>query len=232
MKVTEMFLTPNKYSRPGTKLIKVRKIAIHYVGNPGTTAISNRNYFNNLKNQIGTRKIYGSSHYIIGLNGEIIQCLPLNEISYATNSANSYSISIENCHPDSTGKFNTTTEKSLIELCSYLCKKYKLNPITDLIRHYDVNGKICPKYYVNNPSEWRMFKNKVKSKMNEKTVKGVINFKDGLNIRSNKDYKPEHIIGWVPNKGLVQVLSKDNTWANIKYKATTGYVSAKYITLI
>ena len=65
MKITENFLTVNKFSRPGIKLEKVTKIAVHYVGNPGSSAIANRNYFENQKNG-GT---YVSAHFVIGLRG-------------------------------------------------------------------------------------------------------------------------------------------------------------------
>lgn len=142
MQITKNLLTPNKYSRPQKPLEKVTKIAVHYVGNPGTSAIANRNYFENQKN--GGR--YVSSHYIIGLQGEIIQCIPLNEWSYCTNQANGYSISIECCNPDSTGKFNSATEQSLAELCTYLLEKFGLG-VDDIIRHYDVTGKQCPLYW-------------------------------------------------------------------------------------
>ena len=143
MQIKEMFLTVNKFSRPGIKLDKVTKIAVHYVGNPNSTAIANRNYFEGQKN--GGR--YVSSHFIIGLSGEIIQCIPLNEWSYCTNQANGYSISIECCHPDATGKFTAATEKSLAELCAYLCEKFGLDPEKDIIRHYDVTAKQCPLYW-------------------------------------------------------------------------------------
>lgn len=142
MKITENFLTPNKYSRPQIKLEKVTKIAVHYVGNPGSSANANRNYFENQKN--GGK--YVSSHFVVGLEGEIIQCIPLDEWSYCTNQANGYSISIECCHPDSTGKFNEKTEESLAELCAYLLKKFGLSS-EDIIRHYDVTGKQCPLYW-------------------------------------------------------------------------------------
>ena len=142
MKITENLLTPNKYSRPQIPLKNVTKIAVHYVGNPNTSAVANRNYFENQKNG-GT---YVSSHYIIGLQGEIIQCIPLDEISYCTNQANSYSVSIECCHPDSTGKFTEATEQSLAELCAYLLEKFGLGA-DDIIRHYDVTGKQCPLYW-------------------------------------------------------------------------------------
>lgn len=142
MKIEKRLLTVNRYSRPGTRLEKVTKIAVHYVGNPGSSAIANRNYFENQKN--GGR--YVSSHFIVGLSGEVIQCIPTDEISYCTNEANSYSISVECCHPDSSGKFNEKTEESLAELCAYLCGKFGLSA-EDIIRHYDVTGKQCPLWW-------------------------------------------------------------------------------------
>lgn len=158
-KITQLFLRPNKYSRPGTRLTKVTKIAVHYIGNPGTSALANRNYFNSLAD---TKTTYASSHYIIGLEGEIIQCIPENEIAYCTNSANSYSISIENCHPTTDGKFTDKTRKSLIELCADICERYNLDPEKDIIRHYDVSGKVCPKYWVVHPDDFVKFKKEVK----------------------------------------------------------------------
>ena len=38
-------LTPNSYSRPQISMEQVNYIAIHYTANPGSTAVSNRNYF-------------------------------------------------------------------------------------------------------------------------------------------------------------------------------------------
>lgn len=172
MKIQEMFLTPNQFSRPQKPLTKVTKIAIHYTGNPKSTAIANRNFFENLKNQTAynseqNKKIHGkedpkyvSSHFVVGLQGEIIQCIPLNEYSYCTNQANGYSISIETCHPDSTGKFNDVTEKALAELVAYLLDKFNLT-VNDIIRHYDVTGKLCPLYYVNYPAAYENFKKMV-----------------------------------------------------------------------
>ena len=157
--VDEMFLTPNSYSRPQTPLYEVKNIVVHYTGNPGTTGIANRNYFENLMTKKTTS---ASSHYVIGLDGEIIQCLPLNEISYATNHRNNDTISIETCHPDVTGKFNEKTYKSLVALVANLVKEYNLE-INDVIRHYDVTEKKCPLYYVDHPDEWDAFKDDVSS---------------------------------------------------------------------
>ncbi len=152
--VVKNYLTPNEYSRPQTPLLQVNGIVVHYVGNPGTTAEGNRNYFEQLAT---TQDTYASSHFIIGLDGEIIQCIPLNEIAYCSNNRNSDTISIECCHPDADGKFNAQTYDALIQLVDWLCQTYGLNPKTDVIRHYDVTGKECPKYYVDHPDAWEQF---------------------------------------------------------------------------
>lgn len=168
MKIDKQYLTINPYSRPGTKRSKTTKIAWHYIGNANSSAQANRNYFNNLAT---TKKTYASSHYIIGLYGEIIACVPEDEIAYTTNDANSYSIGIEMCHPTGDGKFNKATYDSAVELGVDLCKRYKLDPTKDFIRHYDVTGKKCPLYWVNCPSEWEKFKKDVYNKLNNQKVK-------------------------------------------------------------
>lgn len=146
-------LTVNEYSRPGTALKKVKGIVIHYTANPGTGAAANRNYFEGLKDSHITK---ASSHFIIGLKGEIVQCIPSSEISYASNDRNHDTISIECCIEDDTGRFNQRTYKSMVHLTAWLMEHFGLE-IQDVIRHYDVTGKACPKYFVDFPSAWEEF---------------------------------------------------------------------------
>mgnify|MGYP003261556182 CR=1 FL=1 len=155
--VTQDFLTPNEYSRPQKPLGKVNNIVIHYVGNPGTTAKNNRDYFENLKDTHTTK---ASSHFIIGLEGEVIQCIPLNEYSYASNGRNGDTISIETCHLDELGQYTSDTYQSMVRLSAFLCDKYRLTE-EDLIRHYDVTGKLCPRYFVDHEDAWQQFKKDV-----------------------------------------------------------------------
>ena len=150
-------LTPNMYSRPETPVNTVTGIVIHYVANPGTTAMDNRNYFEGLKD---SHETYASSHFIVGLEGEIIQCVPTSEVAYASNERNSDTVSIEVCHPDETGKFNDATYDSLVELTGWLCE-YLHVPVENVIRHYDVTGKLCPLYYVEHEDAWEQFKDDV-----------------------------------------------------------------------
>lgn len=158
LSIQHQFLTVNPYSRSGDKLGRIKGVVIHYTANPGSTAQNNRDYFENLKDKHTTSV---SSHFIIGLQGEVIQCVPLNEIAYASNNRNSDTISIECCHPDISGKFNDKTYNSLQTLVKSLMDTYHLNS-NDIIRHYDVTGKNCPKYFVEHEDIWTQFKNSLK----------------------------------------------------------------------
>ena len=155
-------LTPNPYSRPGTQMDEVHDIVIHYVDEPGSTAQQNRDYFESLKD--GSRS--ASSHFIISLDGSIIQCIPLGEISYASNHRNFDTISIENCHPDATGKFTDDTYLSCVALTAWLLYAFDLPP-DRMIRHYDVTEKLCPIYYVEHPDAWEQMKVEVAEKYEE-----------------------------------------------------------------
>lgn len=159
--VEEAFLTENEYSRPGTPLEEVHGVVIHYVGNPGTSAMANRNYFESLS--AGTDGVYASSHFIVGLEGEVVQCIPMTEIAYASNSRNDDTIGIEVCHPDETGQFSAVTYDRVVELTAWLCDNFQLDPETDVIRHYDVTGKLCPLYYVEHPEAWEQFRQDVQA---------------------------------------------------------------------
>ena len=155
-------LTPNEYSRPQIPIESVNYIAIHYTANPGATAIANRNYFENLANTHDTKV---SSHFVVGLDGEVVQCIPTSEMSYATNSRNVDTISIECCHPDETGQFNDSTYDSVVKLTAWLCVRFGLTS-ENVIRHYDVTGKDCPKYYVENPDAWLQMKADIAAQIN------------------------------------------------------------------
>ena len=139
-------ILPLGSSRKGIELKSVKNIVVHYVGNPGTTAQQNHDYFGNDGTIV-------NSHFIVGLSGEIIQCVPIYERSVATNHRNKDTISIEVCHPDESGRFNSTTRESLIKLTAWLLKTCKLE-VSDVIRHYDVTGKLCPIYYVEHEDAW------------------------------------------------------------------------------
>ena len=136
-------------SRSGLKLDGVNNIVIHYVGNPGTTAEQNRSFYNQMDSNV-------SSHFVVGIDGHVIMCLPLDEYSAASNHRNHDTISIEVCHADTTGEFSDEAYDSLVKLVDWIIDKYNLEP-EDVIRHYDVTGKMCPLYYVEHEDAWEQF---------------------------------------------------------------------------
>lgn len=156
-------LTVNEYSRPGIAMEKINGIVIHYTANPGSSAQANRNYFEGLKDEHTTK---ASSHFVIGMEGEIIQCIPSGEIAYASNDRNNDTLSIECCHPDESGKFTDATYRSLVDLTAWLCGRFEI-PADQVIRHYDVTGKVCPKYFVEHEEAWQQFKEEVAAAVRE-----------------------------------------------------------------
>lgn len=171
MRIKQDLLTINPFSRPGKKLLSVRKIVIHWVANPGTTAKQNQHFFD--KRQL-SQDGYGSAHYICD-DTVILQCVPDNEIAYHVGASkyteygksissypNARTIGIEFCHPDWTGRPSYATYKHLVELCKKLCSEYDLNPMEDITTHNAITGKDCPKYYIANPDEFKKFKLEVK----------------------------------------------------------------------
>lgn len=158
-------LDVNAYSRPGINTDTITGIVIHYTANPGSTAQENRDYFNSLQY---TQETEASSNFVIGLDGEIIQCVPTWEVAYASNERNMDTVSIECCHPDDSGVFTDETYRSLVQLTAWLCEKFDLTQ-EDVIRHYDVTGKICPKYFVDHEDEWTEFKANIGKAMERST---------------------------------------------------------------
>jgi N-acetylmuramoyl-L-alanine amidase len=174
MKIQQRLLTINPFSRSGKPLTGVTGVVVHYVGNPGSTALANRNYWENLRRQSldEAKAAFASAHYIVGLGGEVIQTLPETEMGYHVGAKtyksgalsrlghypNNCTIGIELCHPKADGRFNPDTYDSAVELAAELCRRYSLDPQKDIWRHYDVTGKLCPKWFVDDPDAFERFK--------------------------------------------------------------------------
>ena len=159
LEIDLQMLTKNPYSRPGRPLNTVNAVVIHYTASPGGTAAQNREYFEDLRILKTTK---ASSHFIVGLEGEVVQCIPTREIAYASNNRNDDTVAIECCHKDESGKFNDSTLDSMKKLTAWLLVRYGLEANDEtIIRHYDVSGKLCPKYFVEHEDEWKKFKNSV-----------------------------------------------------------------------
>jgi N-acetylmuramoyl-L-alanine amidase len=174
----EKFINVNQFSRSGKKLNTVNKIVVHYTANPGASAENHYRYFNTLKDR------YASAHIFVD-KAEAINIIPLGEVAYHAGdiqkhnadgtpyrgvkellpSANYLSIGVEMCiekdgtfHPDTI----TRTEDVFVELC----KKFNLNPMCDIVRHFDVTAKNCPAPWVKDEQQFAQFKQRVNAKLN------------------------------------------------------------------
>ncbi len=165
--VEQKFIRKNIFSRPDVSLKRINNIVIHYVGNPGSSAEANRLYFDSLADQDPQQPgASASCHFIVGLEGEILQCIPVSEIAYANAPRNNDTVSVETCHPDDTGRYNEATYDSLVKLTAWLCRELELTS-DDVIRHYDVNEKNCPRYFVEHEEQWKQFKKDVEKALKE-----------------------------------------------------------------
>jgi LysM repeat protein/N-acetyl-anhydromuramyl-L-alanine amidase AmpD len=200
MNIEKKFLTPNKWSRPQTRISKVRAVVWHWFANPNTSALANRNYFENRK--LGKTN-FGSAHYLIGLKGEIVQALPENEMAYHVGSTtytsrairelgsypNSSTIGIECAHIDLKGKMNSATYNALIELTADILKRNGLGA-DDIWTHQEVVGwKDCHRWFVNNPAEYKKAKQDVAKLLNQKTVTAPkpVDTKDVVLVEASAD---------------------------------------------
>jgi len=126
---------------------------------------------------------------------------------------NSQYIGIETCHPRSNGEFSPVTMKSLVWLCADLCRKWKLNPETDVVRHFDRTGKICPLFYVQNPNEWAALKQEVVKAYNLKNLTayeqangGKVFTSDCIQIVGKPTVTLSQMKEWSRNRGAAQHL--------------------------
>lgn len=142
---------------------KIEYIVIHYVG-AVSSAKNNVDYFYDKDRQ-------SSAHYFVD-EKSIWQCVEDTNIAwhcggakkYFSNCRNSNSIGIELCcKKDKAGKwyFEDKTLENATELVRSLMNKYNVK-IENIIRHYDVTHKVCPKPFVDDAKYWNKFKEGIK----------------------------------------------------------------------
>lgn len=166
----------------------IKYIVIHYTGNDGDSDESNANYFNAYRGV--------SAHYFVD-DDSITQSVPDKHIAWAVGGAkypscaatgggkwynkctNSNSISIELCDAKKNGKYDFTekTLQNAAELAKLLMKKYGI-PVGNVIRHFDVTGKICPAPFVNDEKAWAAFKKRLEEDEVVEKGKIIVNGKE------------------------------------------------------
>ena len=174
MKIKQDYIRKNRYSRPGRIMSEVKGIVIHGTACPRATAQNVRDYFDRLADE---KKRYASSQYVVGKAGEVIQCMPSNEVAWHCGSKtytdlkkqylgrgnpNYCTIGIELCHEKHDGEFTDATLESAAELVRYLRELFVIGTRGKKVwQHKQVVGwKNCPLWLVNHPDEWHKFLDK------------------------------------------------------------------------
>lgn len=217
-------ITKVNYTKGKNK--KNKYIVIHYVGATGG-AEDNCKYFETVNRN-------ASANYFIGHKGEIWQCVEDDDIAWHCGAntykhpycRNSNSIGIELCckrAANGTWFFEEATIKAAIDLSKELMKKYNI-PVSNVIRHYDVTGKICPEPYVRDVQAWNNFKANLTA---DKPSLGymVSVTADELNVRKGAGiaYK---IVTTVKKGEAFTIVDVYKGWG--KLKSDIGWINLKY----
>lgn len=245
IKIAGEKITPYNYT-PST-VSRIKYIVIHFVGALGG-AKDNVDYF-------ASRYVGASAHYYVGFSGEIWRSVRDQDIAWAVGGMtyihpycrNSNSLSIELCvrktnhaslsSNDKDWYFEDATVKSAIELTKYLMAKYNV-PAINVIRHYDVNHKICPSPFVFNNTKytWQSFKAALTSASGEiEEVKQEEFKKTGTAYCTGQDVRVRQvangpIIGYLGKGDSVEVDGKtSNGWTHVKAACGIGWVYSQYI---
>ncbi|MGC1137807.1 peptidoglycan-binding protein [Bacillus sp. B38] len=270
------YIDINKWTRPGIKNNGVKKLAVHYTANPGASAANHYRYFGQTlpaqnRNLSEKKQTFASAHIFVDRT-EAICIIPLNEVAYHANdvqqivngqpyrgvaalkpNANFLSVGVELCI-EKNGTFHPDTIARAEQVCAELCKMYKLDPINDIVRHYDITHKICPAPWVSNSQGFADFKARVKKRMagavvtvpvesnpdvthteTGRFIKNTVVAKDGLVLRTQRSASSSMVLT-LPNGTIVkyQLGSTVNGWGYVEYtnsKGQTfhGYVNVSYI---
>ena len=168
MEIKEMLANAGNYTK-GRKQA-VQYIVVHYTANNGDRAESNGKYF-----QQPNRN--ASAHYFVDEN-DVVQSVKDSDTAWHCGAKsykhdkcrNDNSIGVEMCsEKDSSGLYyiNEATQKKALEVVKWLMEKYGV-PLENVLRHYDVTGKLCPEPFVRNQVQWQDFKEKLSKQTEQK----------------------------------------------------------------
>ena len=225
----------------------LKYIVLHYTANTTDTAKANANYFKTGGRNASAHMFVDETSVYRSVNDDVVawavggkkyaDCNKTGGGKLYGKVTNSNSISIEMCSTN--GEFSIKTLDNAALLVSELMKKYDIG-IDNVVRHFDVTGKPCVKYWIGsdkNEAKYSAFKKLVVSKLKtdtpttEKTsvIYGKVKTKGGtLKLRMTASSIGK-VLDSIPNGTKVTILAKGKSWHQIKYKDLIGYVSAKYI---
>ena len=211
----------------------IKYIVIHYTGNDGDTDENNGNYF---KNNV----VEASAHYFVD-DDSITQSVPDNYVAWHCGGKtykhkqcrNSNSIGIEICDDVRNGTIypSAKTIANVLELVEYLMNKYSI-PKQNVIRHYDVTGKHCPAYWVDN-NKWKSeFWNKIGGTTQPaKTFQPYLVKITASTLNVRKGAGTQYAIATTVKKNQVYTIVDElNGWG--KLKSGAGWISLSYTTKV
>ena len=158
----------------------VQYIVVHYTANNGDRAESNGKYF-----QQPNRN--ASAHYFVDEN-DVVQSVKDSDTAWHCGAKNykhnkcrnDNSIGVEMCsEKDSSGQYyiNEETQKKALEVVKWLMEKYGV-PLENVLRHYDVTGKLCPEPFARNQVQWLDFKGRLAGQQKEEETEMIYNYID------------------------------------------------------
>lgn len=213
----------NRGGKRNTKNIKY--IVIHYTGVDGDYDTNNVKYFQRTPN------IQASAHYFVG-SESITQSVPDDMIAWHCGGKkykhkscrNANSIGIEICDEVKDGRMypKQQTINNALMLTEHLMKKYNI-PKSNVIRHYDVTGKLCPAYWVDDTKWMSEFWLKLKIGGTESYLVKVT--ADVLNVRKEPT-TASAIVTKVKKNEVYTIVEEHGTWG--KLKSGVGWISLNY----
>ena len=200
-------------------LKSIKYIVLHFTGNKGDTAKNNALFY-----ATGNTREAGA-HFFVDKKGEVWQSIPMERIAWAVGHfytakkgaasyykvcTNANSVSIEMC--DCLKNVGWDQMLAVRELVQYIQKKCP-NAKT-IIRHWDVNGKECPKPMIgSNNKKWKHLHSKIVNNYQYK-AKVVIT----AAIRSSKGVKKDNKIGSVKSGEVLKISKVVGAWGRLLNK--------------
>lgn len=243
LKIKECFANPQNYG--GYRDTKNLYLIFHYTANDGDHDEGNANYY---KNNV----VKASAHYFTD-DDSITRSVPDNRIAWAVGGkkwadcnqtgggtmygkiTNTNSISIEMCDTNKDGKLMATnaTLDNAIKLGKALMEEYNI-PIERVYRHFDVTGKHCPAYFMDNQA-WQKFKNRLANKedddMDVKRFTELFReMRKELQDNDSSAYS-EKARQWAVETGLIEGGGKSYMWEDMLTREQLVTVLYRFATL-
>ena len=203
----------------------IQYLVFHYTGNDGDTAANNAAYFQN-------NVVKASAHYFVD-DTTVYRSVPELKVAWAVGGklysdvretgggtmygviTNQNSLSVELCDTQKNGSYQASeaTLENAAQLCRELMDRYQI-PVSRVYRHFDVTGKHCPSYFMDEVA-WQTFKARLKLSTAQEQFDQMM--ENWLKHLSTQDASPasRDAREWAESAGIITGFSDGST----RYKA-------------